>query len=107
MKAIKKEFLKSNISVEIESKTKTGKRIDILIQIDNYKIGVETKYDLKSSGDNQRAVGQAQEYSEFLDAFILVLYKPLEDEIGLNNLKELSKNIKIPFNVIANGVVKV
>ena len=104
---IKKDFPKSNVSVSIEYKTKTGKRVDILIQIDNYKIGIETKYDLSSSGSFQRVMGQALEYSEFLDALMLVQFEPLENEIGLNNLKELIKIIKIPFKVIANGVVKV
>ena len=105
--AVRKDFPKSKVSVEMESPTKTGKQIDIMAQIDNYKIGIETKYDLSSSGHFQRAMGQALEYSNFLDALIIVQYKPLEDEVGINNLKELSKHITIPFNVIANGVVKI
>lgn len=105
--AVRKDFPKSNVSVEMEHSTNTGKRIDIFIQIDNYKIGIETKYDLSSSGHFQRAVGQALEYSKFLNALIVVQYKTLEDETGLNNLKELSKHITIPFNVVANGVVKI
>lgn len=105
--AIKKDFSKSKVSVETEYKTKTGKKIDIIIQIDNYKIGIETKYNLSSSGNFQRAVGQALEYSNFLDALIIVQYETLEDNVGLNNLKELSKHITIPFNVIAKGVIKI
>jgi len=105
--AIKKEFPKQKVSVEIEYPTKTGKRIDILVQIDNYKIGIETKYELSSSGHFQRAVGQALEYSQFLDALIIVQYETLDNEIGLNNLKKLSNSIMIPFRVIANGCVKI
>jgi len=105
--AVKKEFSKSKVSVEMEYPTKTGKRIDIMIQIDNYRIGIETKYNLGSSGQFQRAVGQALEYSNFLDALIIVQYETLEDEVGLNNLKELSKLITIPLRVIANSVPKI
>lgn len=104
---IKKDFPKSKVSVEIECPTKTGRRIDIMIQIDNYKIGIETKYNLSSSSNFQRVMGQVLEYSNFLDALMIVQYSPLEDLVGLNNLKGLKENIKIPLKVIANGNVKI
>ena len=105
--AVRKDFPKSKISVDIEYKTESGRKIDIMIQIDNYRIGVETKYNLSSSGNFQRVVGQCLEYSTFLDALMVVQYETLDNEIGLNNLKELKNKINIPLKVIANGNVKI
>ncbi|MEK6856015.1 MAG: hypothetical protein AABX66_02540 [Nanoarchaeota archaeon] len=105
--SIKKEFPKSNVSVDTEYKTKTGRRFDIMIQIDNYKIGVETKTNMSSSAQFQRVKGQILEYSEFADALILVQKEPLEDKVGLENLKQVSRLMSIPFNVVANGNVKI
>jgi len=105
--SIKKEFPKQKVSVEVEYATKTGKRIDIMILIDNYKIGIETKYDLCSSGKGQRARGQLLEYSKFLDGLILVQYSPLDNKVELDNLKDLNKILPIPFKVIANGNLKI
>ena len=105
--AVKKDFPKSKVSVTIEYPTETGKKIDIMIQIDNYRIGLELKYNLSSSGNFQRVVGQALEYSNFTDALIIVQYETLENEVGINNLKELKSVMKIPLKVVAHGVVKV
>lgn len=104
--SIKKEFPKQKVSVEVEYAAKAKRRMDIIIIIDSYKIGIETKYDLSSSGKAQRAVGQLLEYSRFLDGLILVQYSPLDNKIEIENLKELSKKLPIPFKVIANGNVK-
>ncbi len=104
---VKKDFPKSKVSVTMEYPTKTGKKIDIMIQIDNYRIGLELKYNLSSSGNFQRVVGQSLEYQNFTDALIIVQYETLDNEIGINNLKELKSVMKIPLKVIAHGVVKI
>lgn len=96
--AVKKDFPKSATRVEMEYEMNGNRRLDILVQIDQYKIGVETKYNLSSSGHFQRAVGQVLEYSRLgLDGLIIVQYEKIEDEIGLNNLNELSRKMEIPF----------
>jgi hypothetical protein len=103
--ALPKIFKKQKISLVTEYKLKTNKRLDILIQVDSYKIAIETKYNLSSSGSFQRAVGQILEYSNFVDAVILVQYESLDNETGLENIKELKNLIKKPLKVIANGVI--
>ncbi|NMB66482.1 hypothetical protein GYA25_00260 [Candidatus Woesearchaeota archaeon] len=103
--ALPKIFKKQKISLVTEYKLKTNKRLDILIQVDSYKIAIETKYNLSPSGSFQRAVGQILEYSNFVDAVILVQYESLDNETGLENIKELKNLIKKPLKVIANGVI--
>jgi hypothetical protein len=105
--AIPKELQKQKVFVDTEYRTKTGRRIDIMVQIDNYKIGIETKLSLSSSGQFQRVKGQVLEYAEFVDALILVQKEPLEDQIGMENLKQVAKLMPKPFMVVANGNVKI
>ena len=93
-----------NCFVEREKPTLSGLRLDILLSIDNYKIGIETKKDLTSTGQVQRLLGQIEQYSQSVDSLIIVQYKRIDKEelIRQFNLKKASSKKLIKF--IAGGI---
>ena len=104
--ALKYSFKKQNPKIIMEYKTKSNRRIDILIQVGEYRIAVETKYNPQHSGEIQRAVGQSHEYSkEGIDAYILVSFAPIENKTSRENLLNLKQLLPIPLTVIAGSRV--
>ena len=101
---LKQKFGKTKVFVEKEYKIKHNKRLDIYIQVGNYRIGIETKYDLISSGQIQRLLGQIDQYSEDIDALIIIQYKSIENEEAVRDLNNKKKKSNIPIRIIAGGV---
>jgi hypothetical protein len=102
--SLKYSFKKQKCRTITEYTTKSNRRIDILIQIGEYRIAVETKYNPRSSGEIQRAIGQSHGYSrEGIDAYILVSYTPIESKIAIEDLRQLKESLQIPLKVIADS----
>lgn len=94
---------KTQSVVEREYKFPNGKKLDLFVSTGGYKIGLETKIDLLSSGQVQRLLGQINEYAKLVDALVVVDYRPIQDEDTIQNLKEVKQKSEIPIILIAGG----
>ena len=99
-------FGQTKTFVEMEYKA-GSKRLDLVVVVGGYKIGIETKYDLTQSGHVQRLLGQVDVYSEFVDALFIVQYHPIEDKETIRQLIQKKSKSSIQIVIIAGGVAVV
>ncbi len=88
----------SGINVKKEFQVSEKDRLDLLVRIGNWRIGIEVKYDLSNQGEAKRLLGQIDTYLPYCDAFILASYKEIPSWL-VNQIKvkeqEKGKMIKI------------
>ncbi len=90
--------LSSEIKVEKEFSASRKDRLDIIITIKGWRIGIEVKYDLSNQAEAKRLLGQIDTYLPYCDAFIVVSYKQIPSWL-VNQIKikeeEKGKMIKL------------
>ena len=90
--------LSPEVKVEKEFSVSRKDRLDILVSIMGWRIGIEVKYDLSNQGEAKRLLGQIDTYLPYCDAFIVASYKEIPSWLA-NQIKtkeqEKGKVIKI------------
>jgi len=97
------KFGKAKIYVGKEMNLPKDLRIDLLLETSGYKIGIETKFDLTSSGQVQRLLGQIMQYSENIDALVVSDSHAIDKEEAIDALKKIKEKSEIPLRIIAGG----
>lgn len=81
------------VQVEKEKVLQSGERIDFMISIGNFRIGLEMKTELDTSY-SQRLLGQIDRYIDSCDALLVFMVTDIIDSITMTKIKEkaLEKN---------------
>ena len=86
------------VQVEKEKVLQSGERIDFMISIGNFRIGLEMKTELSTSY-SQRLLGQIDRYIDSCDALLVFMITDIIDSITMTKIKEKAseknKTIKI------------
>lgn len=85
---LKEKFkhFKINVQREVPISGDTNERIDLLLSIDNFRIGIEMKKSLDTTGTSQRLLGQIDRYIDLCDALIVWLVLEEYDSVSIKKI---------------------
>ena len=88
-----------DVKVTREFKLPSRERIDLMVLVGNFRVGIEVKYSLDETSKVQRLLGQIDEYSRYCDAMLIVIYKQTPSNI-LRKIKEKEKSIGKEIRIV-------
>jgi len=85
---LKEKFkhFKIDVQREVPISGDTNERIDLLLSIDNFRIGIEMKKSLDTTGTSQRLLGQIDRYIDLCDALIVWLVFEKYDSVSIKKI---------------------
>lgn len=84
------KFKHFSVSVqrEVLTSSDSNERIDLIISVGDFRIGIEMKKSLDSTSTSQRLLGQIDRYIGLCDALIVLLVKKEYDMVSINMILE-------------------
>ena len=85
---LKEKFkhFKIDVQREVPISGDTNERIDLLLSIDNFRIGIEMKKSLDTTGTSQRLLGQIDRYIDLCDALIVWFVFEKYDSVSIKKI---------------------
>ena len=88
-----------DVKVIREFELPSHERIDLMVLVGKFKVGIEVKYSLDETSKVQRLLGQIDEYAPYCDAMLIVIYKQTPSNI-LRKIKEKEKSIGKEIRIV-------
>jgi hypothetical protein len=77
-----------NVQREVPISGDSNERIDLLLSVGNFRIGIEMKKSLDTTATSQRLLGQVDRYIALCDAFIVLLVFENYDSVSIKKIQE-------------------
>ena len=102
LKSIEKEMKRLGLHVTIKPEFRLPhfqRRIDLMIMVGGFRVGIEMKYSLENAGYVQRLLGQIDEYAPYCDTLIVAVYKDVPSYV-LKEIKNKEKTTGKPIRIV-------
>mgnify|MGYP000371376145 CR=1 FL=1 len=88
-----------DVKVIREFELPSRERIDLMVLVGKFRVGIEVKYSLDETSKVQRLLGQIDEYAPYCDCMLIVIYNQTPSNI-LRKIKEKEKSIGKEIRIV-------